>query len=67
VYICHCNALTDHDVRRAVEGGARRTSEIYRAVGCKAQCGRCVKTVVSLLWTVLAVPDGLEAMPATGD
>jgi len=67
VYICHCNALTDHDVRRAAEEGARRTSEVYRAAGCKTHCGGCVKTVVSLLRTVLAVPDAPEAMLATAD
>jgi bacterioferritin-associated ferredoxin len=45
MYICLCNALTDHHVRAAARAGATRPSEIYRACGCAAQCGTCSANV----------------------
>jgi bacterioferritin-associated ferredoxin len=41
MYVCLCNALTEHHVRQAAMDGASRPSEIYRACGCAAQCGAC--------------------------
>ena len=49
MYICHCNALTDRDVKQAIEAGADRPCAVYSANGCKAQCGNCAPTVLSLL------------------
>jgi bacterioferritin-associated ferredoxin len=50
VYICLCNALTDHQVKRAAsEAGTTRPSEIYAACGCRAQCGQCARALVKLL------------------
>ena len=64
MYICHCNALTDHDVRRALGDGASRVSEVYAAAGCKADCGGCAGTIVSMVRTFrsgAAAADGLMA------
>ena len=49
MYICLCNALTDHNVRAAALAGASRPSEIYRACGCAAHCGTCAATVRRIL------------------
>ncbi len=50
VYICICNALTDRQVRQAAaDTGTTKSSEIYAACGCRAQCGQCARTLVSLL------------------
>jgi bacterioferritin-associated ferredoxin len=50
VYICLCNALTDKTVKQAVVAvNSERPREVYTACGCRAQCGRCVKTVLQLL------------------
>ena len=35
MYICLCNALTDHQVRQAVADGACRPREVYGACGCR--------------------------------
>lgn len=46
--ICSCNVLSDHDVRAVVEADdeVRRTaSEVYRCLGCSAECGRCARTI----------------------
>jgi bacterioferritin-associated ferredoxin len=50
VYICLCNALTDKRVKQAVAAtGSRRPVDVYEACGCRAQCGRCVQTVLRLV------------------
>jgi bacterioferritin-associated ferredoxin len=49
VYICLCNALTDKRVKQAVAAtGSQRPTDVYEACGCRAQCGRCVQTVLCL-------------------
>jgi bacterioferritin-associated ferredoxin len=45
MYVCLCNALTDHHVRAATLAGADRPSEVYRACSCTVQCGTCSPTV----------------------
>jgi len=50
VYICLCNALTDKRIKQAVETVTdQRPREIYAACNCRAQCGRCVKTILQML------------------
>jgi bacterioferritin-associated ferredoxin len=50
MYVCLCNALTDRQVKQAA-ACARTTkpSSVYAACGCRAQCGQCVKALVTLL------------------
>ena len=46
--VCSCNVFTDHDVRGALSGTAappRSTGDVYRCLGCSAQCGRCASTI----------------------
>jgi bacterioferritin-associated ferredoxin len=50
VYVCLCNALTDHQVKQAATAaGTTKPSTVYAACGCRAQCGQCVKAMVALL------------------
>lgn len=42
MYVCNCNGIRERQVRAAIEGGASKPAEIFRAHGCKAQCARCV-------------------------
>ena len=44
--VCSCNVISDHQVRSvAAERAARGTSEVYRCLGCSAECGRCARTI----------------------
>jgi bacterioferritin-associated ferredoxin len=64
MFICLCNALTDHHVRAAAQAGASRPSEIYHACGCAAHCGTCARTVRRILDETAAAglqPDLLAA------
>lgn len=44
--VCSCNALSERDVRSAVEAERiRSTARVYGSLGCRAQCGGCVRTI----------------------
>jgi bacterioferritin-associated ferredoxin len=46
--VCSCNVITDHDVRGTLassEAPPRSTGDVYRCLGCSAQCGRCARTI----------------------
>jgi bacterioferritin-associated ferredoxin len=49
VIVCLCNALTDTQLSDAVAQGARRPRDVYAACDCKAQCGTCTRTILSLI------------------
>lgn len=48
--ICSCNVLSDDDVRNATQSPAapRTAGQVYSCLGCRPQCGRCVRTVRSV-------------------
>lgn len=50
--VCSCNVLSDHDVRNAVSAAAdlpRNTKQVYDCLGCGVECGRCARTVKSII------------------
>ncbi len=50
MYICLCNALTDKRLKQVVATtDSQRPGEVYAACGCRAQCGKCVHAVLTLL------------------
>jgi bacterioferritin-associated ferredoxin len=51
VVICSCNVLTDKQIAAALAAGANRPHDVYAACGCKAQCGCCTATILSMVRT----------------
>jgi bacterioferritin-associated ferredoxin len=50
--VCSCNVLSDHDVRDAVSAAddlPRSAKQIYGCLGCSAECGRCARTIKSII------------------
>jgi len=50
MYLCICNAITDHQARS--HGTASRGCSVgafYRALGVKPKCGKCVRGVREIL------------------
>jgi len=41
MYVCICNAFTDRDVDQALTDGSRSIPDVFRALGCRPNCGRC--------------------------
>lgn len=65
MYVCVCNAITDRDVRTQAQGECCTVATIYRSLGTKPRCGKCVPLMRQLLrQIVLPEPD---AMPAGAD
>lgn len=50
--VCSCNVISDHDVRSAVESAEelpRNAKQIYGCLGCSAECGRCARTIKTII------------------
>lgn len=41
MYICMCNAVTDHAIRRAAAEGVESFSQLQARTGCSDCCGAC--------------------------
>ncbi|MFO1110315.1 MAG: (2Fe-2S)-binding protein [Bradyrhizobium sp.] len=50
--VCSCNVLSDHDVRNAVSVATdlpRSAKQVYDCLGCSAECGRCARTIKTII------------------
>ena len=69
--VCSCNVLTDHDVRSVVSqptGFPRTAGQVYGCLGCSAQCGRCARTIKSIMDQALGgnCASGCTVCPMSG-
>ncbi|KRE94467.1 (2Fe-2S)-binding protein [Frateuria sp. Soil773] len=62
MYICLCNAVTDHDIRRAAADGVHSFAELQARTGCSDCCGCCEQEARQTL--DLAVVQVLSQLPA---
>lgn len=56
MYVCLCNAVTDRDFRRHAGAEDGTVAAVYRALGAKPQCGKCVPFVRQLLRQAVDIP-----------
>ncbi|MDX2418945.1 MAG: (2Fe-2S)-binding protein [Xanthomonadales bacterium] len=54
MYVCICNAVTDSDIRKAVDNGVRNMKQLGQATGCGATCGCCREIAIEILQQTLA-------------
>ena len=50
--VCSCNVLSDRDVRDAVSAAddvVRHAKQVYGCLGCSAECGRCARTIKTII------------------
>lgn len=50
--VCSCNVLSDRDVRNAVRTSGplpRNARQLYHCLGCSADCGRCARTIKTII------------------
>jgi len=47
--VCHCHALTDRDIRRAVRTGAHTLDEVGAHCGAGTGCGGCREAVQDIV------------------
>ena len=68
MYICICKAVTDGQIRAAVEGGVTSMSGLRESLGCAGQCGKCgkhVKEVRDQALEDLGTADGRHPIPVS--
>jgi bacterioferritin-associated ferredoxin len=49
VYVCVCNAISDHEIRGAVALGARSLDDLRGMLGVATCCGRCADCATDLI------------------
>jgi len=49
MYVCLCNAVTDSDIREAVEDGVMHVAHLAMRCGLGTGCGRCQETAQQLI------------------
>ena len=54
MYVCICNAVTDHQVRERARSGVRSVEELTFQLGLGIGCGRCLECAARLLGDVHA-------------
>jgi bacterioferritin-associated ferredoxin len=50
--VCSCNVISDHDIRQAVKSAddlPRNPKQVYGCLGCSAECGRCARTIKTII------------------
>jgi len=58
MYVCVCNAVTDSDIRKAVDEGVRNMKQLRRTTGCSNTCGSCREEAAEVLQHALATKRG---------
>lgn len=49
MYICVCNAVTERQVKQAVNEGADTMRDLRHRLGVAGECGRCAKCALDCL------------------
>ena len=49
MYVCVCNAITDKQIRKAAESGARNLWDLQRQLGVASGCGSCREMASEIL------------------
>ena len=49
MYVCQCRAVTDREVRTAIDAGACSIPEVTAATGAGGRCRGCWPTLLELL------------------
>ena len=56
MYICICNAVTEREIRGAVELGCRSIEDLRRDLGVTGCCGKCLPDARNLLHACQGCP-----------
>jgi bacterioferritin-associated ferredoxin len=67
--VCHCEVVSDREVRESIDGGARTLAQVCGATGAGRNCGGCVFSLKRLLCQhgrPVSATSFMEAASATG-
>jgi bacterioferritin-associated ferredoxin len=43
MFICICNAVTDNQIKSALDNGAKTMSDLHKSLSVGSCCGKCVR------------------------
>jgi bacterioferritin-associated ferredoxin len=49
MYVCVCKAVTDRDIKRAVNEGASTVAEVMECTGAGTSCGTCIAEIAEVV------------------
>lgn len=49
MYVCICRAINEKKIKAAVDAGADRPAAVFRAHGCRPNCGACLTDMQSVI------------------
>lgn len=49
MYVCVCKAITDTQIKRAIDEGVSSRRELFKCLGIGGDCGKCNPQVKELL------------------
>jgi bacterioferritin-associated ferredoxin len=66
MYVCLCNGFTDREVRSIAAASRCSTAGLYRSLGVRPRCGKCVPMVREILGEPAqgSPDDGVAGAPA---
>jgi len=62
MYVCVCNAVTDSDIRNAVDDGVHTLKQLKRTTGCTDSCGCCKEMAVEVLKQAVAEKREIQSL-----
>ena len=54
MYVCVCNAVTDSNIRKAVDAGVCNIKQLEKATACGSVCGCCKEMAIEVLRQAVA-------------
>jgi bacterioferritin-associated ferredoxin len=64
MFVCHCRAVTDGEIREAIAAGACDLDEVGRSCGAGITCGGCCPLIQELLAEHAPAAPALAGGPA---
>jgi bacterioferritin-associated ferredoxin len=58
MFVCLCNGFTDRQVRQVSDNSGGSAAEVYRQLGCRPRCGKCVPMVRDMVRATQPQPGG---------
>ena len=65
MYVCLCNAVTDSDIRNAVDDGVRNLKQLRQVTDCGATCGSCNEMALEVLQQAIMIKRQSESLLPT--